>query len=67
MGHNKNIPRKKAVNAISAITALFLICLSLVVKAQFHIIPQPLKITTKKGIFILKNNDVIGVDEANKT
>jgi len=67
MGHDKNIPRKKAANAIPAIMALLFICLSITTKAQFHIIPQPLKITAKKGTFILKNNDVIGVDADNKT
>jgi len=67
MGHNKNIPRKKAAVAASAIMTMLFICLSITAKAQFHIIPQPLKITAKKGTFTLKNNDVIGVDANNKT
>jgi hexosaminidase len=67
MGHNKNILRKKAANAIAPIMAMLLICLSITTRAQFHIIPEPQKITAKNGTFILKNNDVIGVDADNKT
>ena len=66
MVHNKTITLKYTHSTVSTIMAILFVCFSVTVKAQFHIIPQPLKITAKKGTFILKNNDVIGVDEANK-
>jgi len=45
---------------------LLLIFLSADVRAQVHIIPQPSEIVSKKGLFHLKNNDVIAVDIDNK-
>ncbi|ASU33104.1 hypothetical protein MuYL_1204 [Mucilaginibacter xinganensis] len=41
-------------------------CLCFTVNAQFHIIPQPLRLTPKPGTFTLKNNMVIGIDADNK-
>ena len=50
---------------ISKAATLILLCLSIAAKAQFHIIPQPVKITALKGNFVLKDNAVIAVDDDN--
>jgi len=48
----------KFLTAISIST-----CLSVAVKAQLHIIPQPLHLTEQKGSFILSGRAVIGADK----
>lgn len=45
---------------------ILLIAITFNATAQFHIIPQPSQIVSKKGVFRLKNNDVIAVDIDNK-
>jgi hexosaminidase len=47
---------------IKYIAAIFSLCLSVSVKAQLHIIPQPLHLTEQKGAFILSGKAVIGVN-----
>ncbi|MGZ3874105.1 MAG: beta-N-acetylhexosaminidase, partial [Mucilaginibacter sp.] len=62
------ISAQKNSSGILSITAAIAVLLtSFTVNAQFHIIPQPLKIAAAKGKFSLKNNSVIGVDEGSKT
>lgn len=57
---SKNIRFRKNVPAVSVIAAVLMTCFSVVVKAQFHIIPQPNHITAKKGMLALRNGDVVG-------
>jgi hexosaminidase len=63
----KRINKKKTHQVIGKIITICLIYLSVTAKAQLHIIPQPDKITVKKGHFILNNQAIIGVDADNKT
>jgi hexosaminidase len=57
----KNSSRLASVN----LAILFLI-VSFTANAQFHIIPEPVKITALKGSFTLKDNAIIGVDAASE-
>ena len=58
----------RPVNIATKLIALasVIVFASINAKAQFHIIPQPLSIAAKKGLFTFKNNDVIAVDIDNK-
>ncbi|WP_184549541.1 beta-N-acetylhexosaminidase [Mucilaginibacter sp. FT3.2] len=48
-------------------TLFICIGLSVSVKAQLHIIPQPLHLTVQKGSFILSSKVVIGVDKESES
>lgn len=52
---------------IKYIAAIFSLCLSVSVKAQLHIIPQPLHLTEQKGAFVLSGKAVIGVDKESES
>ncbi|WP_439696786.1 beta-N-acetylhexosaminidase [Mucilaginibacter sp. AW1-7] len=50
--------------SIKYLAAVFIVtCISLQVRAQLHIIPQPLHLTEQKGSFVLSSKAVIGVDK----
>jgi hexosaminidase len=60
-------PTKKNRLVSPVFIALIFVFLSVTANAQFHIIPQPVKITAKKGTFTLKSGDVIGYADDTKT
>ena len=63
MSYSKDLSKIKISAALLKIVAIALVFLSANVNAQFHVIPQPVKITAGRGKFILTKNAVIGVDK----
>jgi hexosaminidase len=54
--------RVKSKAIIAAAVSFIAILSSSFAQAQFHIIPQPVKISAQKGSFLLTGNAVIGTD-----
>jgi hexosaminidase len=62
----KSITLRKISPLTIRLTAFLLVCTSFTAEAQFHIIPQPAKISAQSGHFILHTGAIISVDEGSK-